>query len=95
MLCAGGYKIDAGCLNGAVAQHVGQTHNILAGFVENGSEQMPQIVGKHFGRLHPGVFAQVFHAAFLAPLMVTSPTNGLPPFIIYCSITHLCCLQSF
>ena len=23
------------------------------------------------------------------PLIVTSPTSGFPPFIMYCSITHL------
>ena len=33
--------------------------------------------------------AKIPRAAFFAPLIVTSPTSGFPPFIMYCSITHL------
>lgn len=33
--------------------------------------------------------AKIPSAAFFAPLIVTSPTSGFPPFIINCSILHL------
>ena len=32
---------------------------------------------------------RIASAAFLAPPISTSPTNGLPPLITYCSIKHL------
>ena len=33
--------------------------------------------------------AKIASAAFFAPPISTSPTSGLPPLIIYCSISHL------
>ena len=33
--------------------------------------------------------ANIARAAFFAPPISTSPTNGLPPLITYCSIIHL------
>ena len=35
--------------------------------------------------------ARIASAAFFAPPISTSPTSGLPPLIIYCSISHLYC----
>ena len=60
MLRSGGHKVDTSGFNGTVAQHIGQPHDVLAGPVENGGEQVPQIVRKHLGRFHSGGLAQPF-----------------------------------
>ena len=33
--------------------------------------------------------AMIAKAAFLAPIILTSPLKGFPPLITYCSITYL------
>ena len=38
--------------------------------------------------------ARIARAAFFAPPISTSPTNGFPPLITYCSISHLYALYS-
>ena len=46
MFPAGGNQVDARRFNGAVAKHVRQFHDVLAGPVKQGGKEMPQIVGK-------------------------------------------------
>ena len=41
---AGGYEVNAGSINGAVAQQIRQLDNILAGSVKYGGKQMPEVV---------------------------------------------------
>ena len=61
MLGAGGDEVDAGGLDAAVAQQVRQLDDVPAGPVEHHSKQVPQIVGEHLARVHPGVPAQPLH----------------------------------
>ena len=61
VLRPGGEEVEAGGLDAAVAQHVRQLYNILAGPVEGRGEQVPQIVGEHLGGLHPRRPAQALH----------------------------------
>ncbi len=79
----------------SVAQHVGQTHNILAGFVENGSEQMAQVVREDLGGGHPGSDAQALHLRPDLP-----PDRGLPllvrkisPEAVFCCLAYLSSLR--
>ena len=60
MLCAGGNQVDACGFDAAVAQQVSQFGNVPAGSVEDRGKQVPQIVRKHFSRLHACVLAQPF-----------------------------------
>ena len=49
MLRPGGQEVDPGGLDAAVAQQVRQLHDVPAGPVEDGGEQVPQVVGEHRG----------------------------------------------
>ena len=60
MLRPGGQEVNAGSLNTGMAQQVGQLHDVPAGPVEDGGEQVAQVVGKHLGGFHPGVLAEGF-----------------------------------
>lgn len=60
MLCAGGNQVDACGFDTAVTQQVSQFGNVPAGTVENRGKQVPQIMWKHFSRLHTCVLAQPF-----------------------------------
>ena len=58
---AGGHQIDPRSIDGGVSQNVRQLHDVTAGLIENGGEQMPEVVGEDLGRLHPGFCAQRLH----------------------------------
>ena len=61
MLGSGGDQVDAGGLDAAVAQDVRQLGHVPADPVERPGEQVPQVVGKDLGGLHPGPGAQRLH----------------------------------
>ena len=61
VLRTGGRQINACGFDGAVAQHIGQSNNILTGPVEDRGKEMPKIVREYFSRLHSCVSAQLFH----------------------------------
>ena len=61
MLRTGGRQINACGFDGAVAQHIGQSNNILTGPVEDRGKEVPKIVREYFSRLHSCVSAQLFH----------------------------------
>ena len=58
-----GHNIDAGRIDRAVTQDVGELGDILFNAVEGAGEEFPQIVGKNFRRLHTGGFAQLLHSS--------------------------------
>ena len=58
---AGGDEVDAGGLDGAVAQHVRQLRHVPADLVERPGEQVAQVVGEDLGGLHPRPGAQGLH----------------------------------
>ena len=59
---AGGNQVDAGGLDGAVAQHVRQLCYVPADVVKGPGEQVPQVVGKHLAGRYPRLSAQPLHA---------------------------------
>ena len=76
MLGTGGDQIDAGGLDGAVAQHVGQPGHVPAHPVKGAGEQVAQVVGEHLAGLHPRPAAQELH---LRPDLLsgqTAPASG-------------------
>lgn len=48
MLGAGGDEVDAGGLDGRMAENVSELGDVSCGFVINAGKQMPQVVGKDF-----------------------------------------------
>lgn len=50
VLRSGGDQVNAGRLDAAVAQHIGQLRHIPARLVKAPGEQVAQVVGKHLGR---------------------------------------------
>ena len=83
MLCAGGNQVDACGFDTAVTQQVSQFGNVPAGTVENRGKQVPQIMWKHFSRLHTCVLAQPFQfrpdlsaAEFLSAFGAKDRTGG-------------------
>lgn len=61
MFRSGGEQVDAGGIDGTVAQHIGQLYNIPGNPVEGGGKQVPQIMGEYLARFHPGPGAQRLH----------------------------------
>ena len=43
-----GKQINPGGVDAAVAQHIGQSHDISVDLIKSFREQMTQVVGKHF-----------------------------------------------
>ena len=56
-----GHQIYAGRFDVAVAQHIRQTHHVVAGAIEGPGEQAAEIVGKHLTPFHTRRRAQSFH----------------------------------
>lgn len=48
MLSAGGDEVDAGGLDGRMAENVGELSDVSGGFVIHAGKKMPQVVGKDF-----------------------------------------------
>ena len=61
MLRSGGDQVDAGRLHAGMTQHVSELGNVPANFIKCPGEQVPQIVGEHFGRGYPSRFTQGLH----------------------------------
>ena len=61
MLRPCGHQIDAGGFHAGMAQHVRKLDHIPAGLVKGPGKQMPQVVGEHLSRRHPGFPAKGFH----------------------------------
>ena len=61
MFGAGGHNIYPGCINAAVTQDIRQLCNILLNAVESTGKELPQIVGKDFGRINFCRMAQPLH----------------------------------
>lgn len=61
VLSTSGHDIDSGSVDTTVSQDIRQLGNILFDAVKSPSEQFPQIVRKHLGRLHSSVLAQLLH----------------------------------
>lgn len=61
MFGAGGHDIDAGGVDAAVAEEVGQLGDVLFDGVEGFGEEFSQIVGEYLWRMHSRRFAQPFH----------------------------------
>lgn len=61
MLGAGSQKVDAGGVNAAVAEYVGQLGHILAGLIEGLGKQVAEVVWEYFRRRYPRLVAQCFH----------------------------------
>ena len=57
----GGYEVNAGGLDGTVAQHIRQLDHVPADLVERAGEQMPQVVGEHLAGRHLGFGADRLH----------------------------------
>ena len=55
---AGGHNIDSGGIDAAVPQNIRQLCNILLNAVESTGKELPQIVGKDFGRIYIRYMAQ-------------------------------------
>ena len=53
VLRAGGAEVDAGGVDGTVAQNVRQLHDVPAEGVKRACKEVAQIVGEHPGRRHP------------------------------------------
>mgnify|MGYP006954215285 CR=1 FL=1 len=58
---AGGQKIDARFVDGAVTQNVRQFYNVMGNTIEGGGKEMTQIVREYLRRLHPGFCTEFFH----------------------------------
>ena len=54
-------QVDAGRFDVGMAQHIRQAHHVPADSVKGSGEQMAQIVGEHFGRLHIRLPTQRLH----------------------------------
>ena len=61
MLRAGGNQINAGGFDATVAQYIRQFRRLPADTVKDPGEQVPQIVGEHFGGLHARPTAEGLH----------------------------------
>ena len=61
VLGAGGDQVNAGGVDAAVAQHVGQHGDVVAGAVKGAGKQMPQVVRVHLAGGHAGQAAKGFH----------------------------------
>lgn len=61
VLCPGGQEIDAGGLNAAVAQHVGQTHDVPVHPVKGRGEQVAEVVRENLAGRDPRRPAQPLH----------------------------------
>lgn len=61
MLPARGDDIDPGGVDAAVAQNIRQPGDVMVDGVELPGEQVAQVVGEHFLRVHPGALAEVLH----------------------------------
>ena len=55
------HGVDAGGVYAGVAQNVRQPGQVLFQCVIGPGEQVAQVVGKDFSRLHPGAVAELFH----------------------------------
>ena len=53
--------VDPGGIDAAVTQNVRKADDVLLHGIEHLGEQMAQIVGKYFFRLHPGFFTELLH----------------------------------
>lgn len=53
MLCAGGDQVEPGSLDVGMTKDIGKLNEIFAGLVKYGGKQVPQVVGKYFGRRYP------------------------------------------
>ena len=86
VLGSGGHDVDAGGVDAAVAQNVGQLGDVLFNAVEGAGEQLAEIVGKDLAGLHVGLLAQGFHLCpDIAPIQRPAasgdenrPTAGRP-----------------
>ena len=61
MVRTAGDQINASRLHGAMAQHIGQLHNVMTRLVECPRKQVPKVMRKDFGRRNAGLPAQRFH----------------------------------
>lgn len=61
VLGAGGEQVNAGGVDAAVAQHVGQHGDVVAGAVKGAGKQVPQVVRVHLAGGHAGQAAKGFH----------------------------------
>ena len=75
MLCTGGHQIDTGRFDAGVSQHISQANNVFAYLVKGSGKQMPQVVGKHLGRLHARRCAQPLHLRPDLPPGQASPVS--------------------
>ena len=72
---AGGHNIDSGGIDAAVPQNIRQLRNILLNAVESTGKELPQIVGKDFGRIYIRYMAQPFH---LCPYIAAIQGGAVP-----------------
>lgn len=61
MFSAAGDEVDAGGVDGGMAEHVGKLSDVFRGAVKNSGEEMAQVVGKDFAFSHTGARAEGFH----------------------------------